>query len=130
MPVSFGEDAEQGSRGEPEVHIATDAEDSSIRASTKADTSQSGRQAKKHKAAAAVNLRRWLRIDAHGESYITGSATLKLAHRLGIQPRDLRFLELQSASYSPTALLARESAIVVCFESIRCILTLSYILGT
>ena len=40
-----------------------------------------------------------------------------------------RFLELQSATYSPPALLARESCIFVCFESIRCILTLGYILG-
>lgn len=32
---------------------------------------------------------------------------------------------LQTLAFSPSALLARENAIVVCFESIRCIITLN-----
>ncbi|GAX73088.1 hypothetical protein CEUSTIGMA_g541.t1 [Chlamydomonas eustigma] len=57
-----------------------------------------------------------------------GSATMRTVSKLGIQPRDLRFLELHAVSYSPPALLARENAIVVSFECIRCIITLTYVL--
>lgn len=85
-------------------------------------------KAKGGKGNVAVN-RKWLRISAGEESFVIGSATLKLAHKLGIQPRDLRFLEMQTVSHSPPALLARESCIVLCFESIRCILTQGYVLG-
>ena len=75
-------------------------------------------RAGKGNAYVAVN-RKWLRISAAEESFVLGSSTLKLAHKLGIQPRDLRFLEMQTASHSPPVLLARESCIVLCFESIR-----------
>ncbi len=109
-----------------------------------------------NKPATASNTnRKWLRIDAHStESHVSGSAARMLAAKLGVQvrldaatvlslsssyacidhtsctsqPRDLRFLELHSASYSPAALLARDHAIIVSFEDIRCIITLTYVL--
>lgn len=50
--------------------------------------------------ALAASLRKWLRIDSNGETSTIGSSKYKLAQRLGVQPRDLRFLELQVRSIS------------------------------
>lgn len=50
--------------------------------------------------ALAASLRKWLRIDSNGETSTIGSSKYKLAQRLGVQPRDLRFLELQVRSMS------------------------------
>ena len=81
MPVQFA-DPEHGEPEEACVDVAH------------VDVGEEGRPkqpkaAKGGKGNVAVN-RKWLRISAGEESFMIGSATLKLAHKLGIQPRDLR----------------------------------------
>jgi hypothetical protein len=144
MPITFSEtDTVLGSK-QPEVRIETDAERLTCQDEVGVDinndvykSSGSGDEGgkdlgrsknNKREKLGTGNQRKWLKIDAEGESYITGSATLRTVSKLGIQPRDLRFLELHAVSYSPPALLARENAIVVSFECIRCIITLTYVL--
>ncbi|KAG1661192.1 hypothetical protein FOA52_005998 [Chlamydomonas sp. UWO 241] len=68
----------------------------------------------------------WLRIGDNGDlTKLTTTAKYKMASKLGVKPRDLRFLEMPTLTFSPPALLARDNAIVVAFESIRCIITLN-----
>ncbi len=43
----------------------------------------------------AALLRAWVRIDSRGDSSVVHSDKQALTHQLGIQPRDLRFLEYQ-----------------------------------
>ncbi|KAK9867748.1 hypothetical protein WJX84_011970 [Apatococcus fuscideae] len=49
-------------------------------------------------------------------------------HQLGIQPRDLRLLDLSVATSYPSAILSRDSAIVVNLERYKCIITTDSVL--
>jgi hypothetical protein len=73
--------------------------------------------------------RRWLSLHADGKVSTIDAARFTTARKLGLQPRDIRLLELP-IGYGPPALLSRDSAIVVCFESIRCILSIDRVIVT
>lgn len=73
--------------------------------------------------------RRWLSLHADGKVSTIDAARFTTARKLGLQPRDIRLLELP-IGYGPPALLSRESSIVVCFESIRCILSIDRVIVT
>lgn len=72
--------------------------------------------------------RKWLRIDAEGQSQIVEMDRHRLTHELGVQARDLRILDPKFSTNYPSAILCRENALVVNLLHIRAILTPEYVL--
>ncbi|GIL90883.1 hypothetical protein Vretimale_17151 [Volvox reticuliferus] len=68
----------------------------------------------------------WLKIDFMGRDTIICVDKHKLMHKLGIQARDLRLLDLTSAT--PPAILGRDKAIIVNLWCLKTIITLDYCL--
>jgi magnesium transporter len=67
---------------------------------------------------------RWLAVNTEGEALHLELAKLRVTHYLGVQLRDLRLLDPQLATSYPSAILARERAIVVNLEFIKCIIAM------
>lgn len=77
-----------------------------------------------------VAARKWVKVDQDGSSSIIQAEKHELTHRLGVQLRDLRVLDpLLAASY-PSAILARDRALVVNLEHIKCIIATDHVLVT
>ncbi|KAL3154512.1 hypothetical protein ABBQ32_013974 [Trebouxia sp. C0010 RCD-2024] len=77
-----------------------------------------------------VAARKWVKVDQDGSSSIIQAEKNELTHRLGVQLRDLRVLDpLLAASY-PSAILARDRALVVNLEHIKCIIATDHVLVT
>ncbi|KAL4856218.1 Magnesium transporter MRS2-7 [Chlorella vulgaris] len=70
---------------------------------------------------------RWLAVNTEGEALHLELAKLRVTHYLGVQLRDLRLLDPQLATSYPSAILARERAIVVNLEFIKCIIAMDNI---
>ncbi|KFM28288.1 Magnesium transporter MRS2-I [Auxenochlorella protothecoides] len=77
--------------------------------------------------AKANALRKWLSVGTDGEASILELAKLRVTHQLGVQLRDLRLLDPQLAASYPSAILAREHALVVNLEFIKCIVTMEHV---
>ena len=104
MPVTFQDDVEEARGGIREeadaaevrmdLHMEADALAAELKEAVKPSSSAGEKKAaKKEKAGTGVERnRRWLKIAPGGEDFVVGSSTLKLAHKLGVQPRDLRFV--------------------------------------
>ncbi|KAL4428792.1 hypothetical protein ABPG77_005230 [Micractinium sp. CCAP 211/92] len=75
----------------------------------------------------ALAVRKWLAVNADGELRHLELAKLRVTHYLGVQLRDLRLLDPQLATSYPSAILARERAIVVNLEFIKCIISMDYV---
>lgn len=75
----------------------------------------------------ALGVRKWLAVNVHGEVRHLELAKLRVTAGLGVQLRDLRLLDPQLATSYPSAILARERAIVVNLEFIKCIISLDNI---
>lgn len=77
-----------------------------------------------------VAARKWVKVDQDGSSSIIQAEKNELTHKLGVQLRDLRVLDpLLAASY-PSAILARDRALVVNLEHIKCIIATDHVLVT
>ena len=77
-----------------------------------------------------ISARKWVKVDKDGSSSIIQAEKNELTHRLGVQLRDLRVLDpLLAASY-PSAILARDRALVVNLEHIKCIIATDHVLVT
>ncbi|EFN56043.1 hypothetical protein CHLNCDRAFT_57773 [Chlorella variabilis] len=76
---------------------------------------------------AAFAVRKWLAVNAQGEVRHLELAKLRVTQGLGVQLRDLRLLDPQLATSYPSAILARERAIVVNLEFIKCIIAMDNI---
>ena len=72
--------------------------------------------------------RKWLKIDAEGNSQIMATDRHRLTHELGVQTRDLRILDPKFSTNYPSAILCREKALVVNLMHIKAILTTEYVL--
>ncbi|GLC37511.1 hypothetical protein PLESTB_001755400 [Pleodorina starrii] len=68
----------------------------------------------------------WLKIDLMGRDTIIRVDKHKLMHKLGVQARDLRLLDLTSVT--PPAILGRDKAIIVNLWYMKAIITLDYCL--
>ncbi|EFJ48432.1 Mg2+ transporter protein [Volvox carteri f. nagariensis] len=68
----------------------------------------------------------WLKIDFMGRDTMIRVDKHKLMHKLGVQARDLRLLDLTSAT--PPAILGRDKAIIVNLWYMKAIITLDYCL--
>lgn len=91
-------------------------------------SSKAGTAKTKKKAASAVNVRNWLRIDENGETSMIQADKYKLTHKLGVHGRDLRIMDPSLATSYPSAILCREKALVVSLEHIKVIITTSNVL--
>ncbi|PSC75097.1 magnesium transporter MRS2-7 isoform B [Micractinium conductrix] len=67
-------------------------------------------------------VRKWLAVNPRGEVRQLELAKMRVTAGLGVQLRDLRLLDPQLATSYPSAILARERAIVVNLEFIKCII--------
>ena len=77
-----------------------------------------------------IAARKWVKVDKDGSSSIIQAEKNELTQRLGVQLRDLRVLDpLLAASY-PSAILARDRALVVNLEHIKCIIATDHVLVT
>lgn len=65
--------------------------------------------------------RSWIKIDRIGNSSILELDKFTIMRRCNLPSRDLRLLD--PLFIYPSSILGRESAIVVCLEQIRCIIT-------
>lgn len=72
--------------------------------------------------------RNWIRIQKNGEVSSVQLRQHQLMQQFGIQPRDLRLLDLLVATSYPSAILSRDSAIVVNLERFKCIITTDVVL--
>lgn len=70
----------------------------------------------------------WLRIDTRGGCSVIQGDKYKLAHKYGLQTRDLRLLDPSLASSYPSAILYRDHAIVVNLEFARVIITIDFVI--
>eukprot|EP00798_Chlamydomonas_sp_ICE-L_P020942 gene20942-27792_t len=70
----------------------------------------------------------WLKVTGTGEVARLHTDKYKIITKLGVRPRDLRLLDPQIHIVSPPAILARESAIVVSLENIKCIITRDHVM--
>lgn len=78
----------------------------------------------------SLAVRKWLAISATGEASVLEMAKLRLTHQLGVQLRDLRLLDPQLATSYPSAILARDQAIVLNLEFIKAIVSIDRIYVT
>ncbi len=76
----------------------------------------------------ATHHREWIKIEKDGSMTSVQIKPHQLMHQLGIQPRDLRLLDLLVATSYPSAILSRDSAIVVNLERFKCIITIDSVL--
>lgn len=77
-----------------------------------------------------IAARKWVKVDQDGSSSIIQAEKNELTQRLGVQLRDLRVLDpLLAASY-PSAILARDRALIVNLEHIKCIIATDHVLVT
>ena len=75
-------------------------------------------------------VRKWLSINPHGVTASLELSKLRVHHQLGIQLRDLRLLDPMLATSYPSAILARERALVVNLEFIKMIVGLDRVFIT
>eukprot|EP00887_Chlorella_sp_A99_P007871 scaffold20.g7871.t1 len=66
---------------------------------------------------------KWLVVDSAGHAVSMEVSKLKMSHELGLALRDWRLLDPSLATSYPSAILAREKALVVNLEFIKCIIT-------
>ena len=77
-----------------------------------------------------IAARKWVKVDKDGSSSIIQAEKNELTQGLGVQLRDLRVLDpLLAASY-PSAILARDRALIVNLEHIKCIIATDHVLVT
>ena len=77
-----------------------------------------------------IAARKWVKVDKDGSSSIIQAEKNELTQQLGVQLRDLRVLDpLLAASY-PSAILARDRALIVNLEHIKCIIATDHVLVT
>ncbi|KAL4428791.1 hypothetical protein ABPG77_005229 [Micractinium sp. CCAP 211/92] len=69
-------------------------------------------------------VRKWLAVNPRCEVRHLELAKMRVTAGLGVQLRDLRLLDPQLATSYPSAILARERAIVVNLEFIKCIISM------
>lgn len=75
-------------------------------------------------------LLKWLSVGHAGEASLLELGKLRVTHQLGVQLRDLRLLDPHLAASYPSAILAREHALVINLEFIKCIITMEHVLIT
>jgi magnesium transporter len=75
-------------------------------------------------------LRKWLSVSTAGLASTLELSKIRVHHELGIQLRDLRLLDPMLASSYPSAVLARDRALVVNLEFIKMIITLDRVFIT
>jgi len=75
-------------------------------------------------------LRKWLSVDTSGLASTLELSKNRVHNDLGIQLRDLRLLDPMLASSYPSAVLARERALVVNLEFVKMIITLDRVFIT
>lgn len=80
------------------------------------------------RAAATPGLRRWFRFDKSGRTSMVHADKHAIAQKTGVQVRDLRLVDPQLATSYPSAILARESALVLNLEFIKALVTTDYVL--
>lgn len=78
----------------------------------------------------AKQVRKWLSINPKGIAASLELSKLRVHHQLGIQLRDLRLLDPMLATSYPSAILARERALVVNLEFIKMIVGLDRVFIT
>jgi hypothetical protein len=69
-------------------------------------------------------VQQWLAVSPQGRASLLELAKLRVTQQLGVQLRDLRLVDPQLAASYPSAILARERALVLNLEFIKCIVTL------
>ncbi|KAK9832889.1 hypothetical protein WJX74_000843 [Apatococcus lobatus] len=72
--------------------------------------------------------RNWIRINRDGGVSSVQLRQHQLMQQFGVQPRDLRLLDVLVATSYPSAILSRDSAIVVNLERFKCIITTDVVL--
>uniref|UniRef100_A0A1D2AE65 Magnesium transporter n=1 Tax=Auxenochlorella protothecoides TaxID=3075 RepID=A0A1D2AE65_AUXPR len=72
----------------------------------------------------------WLSVSPNGTAALLELGKLKVTHQLGVQLRDLRLLDPQLANSYPSAILARDRALVLNLEYIKCIVTMDMVYVT
>jgi magnesium transporter len=75
-------------------------------------------------------LRKWISVTPGGMAATLELSKVRVHHELGIQLRDLRLLDPMLASSYPSAVLARDRALVVNLEFIKMIITLDRVFIT
>ncbi|KAG7667553.1 hypothetical protein Ndes2526B_g07491 [Nannochloris sp. 'desiccata'] len=75
-------------------------------------------------------LRKWLSVGPGGLASTLELSKIRIHHELGIQLRDLRLLDPMLASSYPSAVLARDRALVVNLEFIKMIISLDRVFIT
>jgi magnesium transporter len=75
-------------------------------------------------------IRKWLSVSTNGLASTLELSKIRVHHELGIQLRDLRLLDPLLASSYPSAVLARDRALVVNLEFIKMIITLDRVFIT
>lgn len=78
--------------------------------------------------AAPPGVQKWLKIERSGRTSILQVDKHIIAQETGVQLRDLRLLDPVLATSYPSAILARDSALVLNLEFIKCIITTDYAL--
>jgi magnesium transporter len=91
------------------------------------DKLERGPDPKKPSAAKQV---RWVAVGAQGATSVQEIAKLRVTHQLGVQLRDLRLLDPQLAASYSFAILAREKALVVNLDFIKCLVTMDHVYMT
>ncbi|KAL4451649.1 hypothetical protein ABPG75_007311 [Micractinium tetrahymenae] len=98
--------------------VATFLPDSAAAAAAAAGAAKAKAQVK------SFAVRKWLAVSPQGEVRHLELAKMRVTAGLGVQLRDLRLLDPQLATSYPSAILARERAIVVNLEFIKCIISM------
>jgi magnesium transporter len=75
----------------------------------------------------ALGVRKWLAVNPQGEVRHLELAKMRVTAALGVQLRDLRLLDPQLSTSYPSAILARERAIVVNLEFVKAIIAMDNI---
>jgi magnesium transporter len=73
---------------------------------------------------ASKQPRRWVAVNAAGEAVTVELSKMRVHHQLGVQLRDLRLLDPSLATSYPSAILARERALVLNLEYIKAIVAM------
>ncbi len=120
------EQIDQIENGQPLLVVAPEAGPQVVVPKARPDKLRPGKPDKRKQA--SVSVRNWLRIDQDGNTSMIQADKYKLAHKLGVQVRDLRILDPALASTYPSAILCRERALIVNLEHIKVIITTTYVL--
>lgn len=80
------------------------------------------------RAASTPGMRSWFCFEKSGRTTMVHADKHAIAQRTGVQVRDLRLVDPQLATSYPSAILARESALVLNLEFIKALVTTDYVL--